>query len=48
MIVETAYTDNMTAYPINIRTDKILPNGFYTCLSNFEIRLNPIENYTSE
>lgn len=43
-IVETAYTDQMLPYPIRIREDKSLPNGFNTCLTNFENRLNPIED----
>lgn len=43
-IIETAYTDKMVPYPIRIREDKAWPNGFMTCLTNYENRLNPIED----
>ena len=34
----------MIPYPIRIRDDKTFPNNFYTCLTNYENRLNPIES----
>ena len=34
----------MIPYPIRIRTDKEFPNNFYTCLSNYENRLTPIDS----
>lgn len=30
---------------MRIREDKLYPNGFNTCLTNFENRLNPIEDF---
>jgi len=47
-IVETAYTDEMIPYPIRVREDKEYPNGFNTCLTNYENRLNPIEDIKHE
>lgn len=38
----------MIPYPIRIRDDKSIPNSFKTCLTNFENRLNPIENVSIE
>lgn len=34
----------MIPYPIRVREDKSWPNGFTTCLTNYENRLNPIED----
>ena len=38
----------MIPYPIRIRSDKLLPNGYQTCLTNFENRMCPIDDYVDD
>ena len=38
----------MIPYPIRVRDDKLLPNGYQTSLTNFENRMCPIDTYKDD